>query len=208
MSPVLLFDFDGTIADTFDLAMSIGKRISESFRLQIATNEEIIRFRNMPFRDAVRALQIPFRRMPALMLRIRREIHENIDEIRPFDGMRDVLQELRGRCDLLGMVTSNSEENVARFLQRHELDFFDFGAYSSAIFGKASKLRTLIHKHRLQKESILYIGDTVGDIESCRKVGVSMAAVTWGYNSREILASGKPDFLVSGPLELLDIVKI
>jgi phosphoglycolate phosphatase len=207
MSVVLLFDFDGTIADTFELAITIGKRISDSFRLQIVTNEEIVRFRNMPFRDAVRALQIPIRKMPALLMRIRREIHENIDDIYPFCGMRDVLHELRSRCDLLGMVTSNSEENVARFLQRHELDFFDFGAYSSAIFGKASKLRTLIHKHRLQKETILYIGDTVGDIESCRKVGVSVAAVTWGYNSREILESGKPDFLVSGPLELLDIVK-
>ena len=207
MTTVLLFDFDGTIADTFELAISIGRRISDTFRLRIATDEEIVRFRNMPFREAVRALRIPFRKIPALLMRIRHEIHENIEEIRPFYGMSDVLRELRSRCDLLGIVTSNSEENVARFLKQHELDFFDFGAYSSAMFGKASKLRGLIHKQRLQKENILYVGDTVGDIESCRKAGVSVAAVTWGYNSREVLASGKPDFLVSSPGDLLDIVK-
>ena len=121
--------------------------------------------------------------------------------------MHDVLQELRSRCDLLGMVTSNSEENVARFLALQGLDFFDCGAYSSGMFGKASKLRGLIHKHHLQKQNVLYIGDTVGDIIACRKAGIKAAAVTWGYNSREVLAAVKPDFLVSEPRGLLDIVK-
>ncbi len=94
------------------------------------------------------------------------------------------------------------------FLKQYDCDFFDFGAYSSAIFGKASKLRSLIHKHNLQKEHILYIGDTIGDITSCRKAGIRVAAVTWGYNAKEVLEASNPDILVSRPEELLDMVKL
>jgi phosphoglycolate phosphatase len=207
MITALLFDFDGTIADTFDLAMAIGKHIAASSGIRSLTNEEIARFRNAPLRDAVRDLQIPLRKIPAILMKVRQEIHDNIANIRPVDGIDTVLRELRSACPLLGFATSNSEENVSRFLKNYSLDFFDFGAYSSAIFGKASKLRHLIHKYRLQKEQVIYIGDTLGDIESCRKVGIRVAAVTWGYNSREALAASNPDFLVSKPEELLTIVK-
>jgi phosphoglycolate phosphatase len=205
MPPALLFDFDGTIADTFDLAMSIGKNICDSLGLRVVTSDDIVRFRNMPLRAAVRSLRIPFRKIPKILLRIRREIHEHIDDIRPCDGMQSVLEELRSRCDLLGVVTSNSEENVARFLTRQGLDFFDCGAYSSGMFGKSSKLRGLLHRQNLSKDSVLYIGDTVGDVVACRKAGIRVAAVAWGFNSKEVLATANPDFIVSEPRELLAI---
>ena len=59
----------------------------------------------------------------------------------------------------------------------------------------------------LQKENILYVGDTIGDIEASRKAGIRVAAVTWGYNTKESLEAAKPDFLISQPEELLNIIK-
>jgi len=207
MTPVLLFDFDGTIADTFDLAMVIGKKIAEEFGMRQLTNREIIHFRNGSLKNAVRDLRIPFWKIPPMILRIRHEIHENIELMRPINNIDVVLKELRPRCEHLGIVTANSEENVQWFLTRYNLDIFDFGAYSSAVFGKLSKLRGLINRHRLPKERTLYFGDTLGDIEACRKAGIRVAAVTWGYNTKEALEAAKPDFLISRPEEILDILK-
>jgi len=207
MITVLLFDFDGTIADTFDLAMVIGKKIADVFGIRQLTKEEIVHFRNAPLKEAIRDLKVPLRKMPAMLMRIRQEIHENIGGVCPVKGMADVLKEIRSGCELLGIVSSNSEGNVTLFLKHHHLDFFDIGAYSSAVFGKLSKLRGLIHKHHLQKERILYVGDTIGDIEACRKAGIRVAAVTWGYNTKESLAAAKPDFLVTKPEEILEIIK-
>ena len=205
MTAVLLFDFDGTIADTYDLALSIGKKIAEALHLKEMSEEEVVDFRSRSLREAVRALKIPLYRVPSLVLRIRQEIHDHIEDVKPFPGLPEALSEVRARCDLMGMVTSNSGENVARFVKKFNLDFFDFSACSTSIFGKASKLRNLIHKHHLQKERVLYIGDTVGDIEACRKVGIKIAAVAWGYNTREVLARKNPDFLLSRPEELIRI---
>lgn len=207
MISVLLFDFDGTIADTLDLAMVIGKKVADEFGLRQLTNKEIIRFRNGGLREAVRDLKIPLRKIPSMILRIRQEIHDNIELMRPINGIDAVLKKLRPRCQSLGIVTSNSQENVLWFLKKNNLELFDFGAYSSAIFGKLSKLRGLIHRHHLPKENTLYFGDTIGDIEACRKAGIRVAAVTWGYNTKEALAAAKPDFLVSRPEEILDIFR-
>ena len=208
MISTLIFDFDGTIADTFDLAMAIGKKITDSLGMPSLTNEQIIHFRNAPIREAVRELKIPLRKMPGLLMQVRQEIHKHRHEIRPIQGIVEVLREFRSCCEFLGIVTSNSEENVSSFLKNYDLDFFDFGMYSSAIFGKTSKLRSCINKHNLEKERVLYVGDTIGDIASCRKAGIKVAAVTWGYNAKEVLETSRPDILVSHPQELLDIVKL
>jgi phosphoglycolate phosphatase len=207
MTSALLFDFDGTIADTFDLAMRIGNKLAREFGLRPLTNQEIVHFRNATLREAVRSLKIPVRKMPAMLLRMRQELHQNIELMRPFPGIDTVLKELWPLCDSLGIVTANSEENVRMFLKKYFIDFFDFGAYSSGLLGKVSKLRGLIHRYDLKKEDVLYFGDTTGDIEACRRTGIRVAAVTWGYNTKEALAAAKPDFLIEGPGDILKIIK-
>jgi phosphoglycolate phosphatase len=207
MTPVLLFDFDGTIADTLEPAMAIGKRIADEFGIRQLTNEEIVHFRNSTLRQTVRELKIPLHKIPSMVLRIRQEIHENLAAMRPITGIEAVLKKIRPQCERIGIVTANSEENVRWFLRKYDLDFFDFGAYSSAIFGKVSKLRGLIHKHHLDREQILYFGDTIGDIEACRRAGIMVAAVTWGYNTKEALMAANPDYLVTTPEAILEIIK-
>jgi phosphoglycolate phosphatase len=206
MNSSLLFDFDGTIADTFDLSLRIGRDILDSLKLRHLTEEEIVHFRNYSFRESVRQFKIPIRKIPGLVLRVRRGIHDHIEEVKPFAGIRDILHELRKRVGFMGMVTSNSEDNVARFLERFDLQIFDSGAYSSAILGKASKLRRLIRKNNLNKDDTVYIGDTTDDIEACKKVGIKVAAVTWGYNAREVLERSSPDYIIDRVEDLPGIV--
>lgn len=52
----------------------------------------------------------------------------------------------------------------------------------------------------------MYVGDEVRDIEACQKVGIKIAAVTWGLNTKEALERYHPDSLIDKPQQLLDLV--
>jgi phosphoglycolate phosphatase len=55
-------------------------------------------------------------------------------------------------------------------------------------------------------DNVLYVGDEVRDIVACKKAGVKIAWVDWGYDLKEAVADEKPDYLISNPLEIISIV--
>ena len=58
----------------------------------------------------------------------------------------------------------------------------------------------------LKAEEMLYIGDEIRDIKAAKKAGIAVAAVTWGFNSRESLAAEKPDYLLDRPEDFLQFL--
>jgi len=206
MNPVLIFDFDGTIADTYDLALSIGRKLSDEFGIRQLSNDEVGLVRTMSFGEAIRYLKIPLYKVPKLVIRMRSEISRQIGTIKPFKGIPEVLRRFHERGYTLGLLTSNSKQNVWNFLERYELTFFAFGSYSSSILGKTIKIKQLLHKQKFSNTTVIYIGDTKTDIEACRKAHIRVAGVTWGYGAPEHIEASHPDFLITSPSELLELV--
>jgi HAD superfamily hydrolase (TIGR01549 family) len=123
-------------------------------------------------------------------------------------GMADVVRELRKTSDCLGILTSNMAANVETFLDAHGLlDHFDFISSTSKLTGKAKHLKAIRKTFSLRQEEMLYVGDEIRDIKASRKAGVHVAAVTWGFNSRESLAAEKPDYLLDHPGEFLSLAR-
>ena len=52
----------------------------------------------------------------------------------------------------------------------------------------------------------MYIGDELRDVKASQKAGIPIAAVTWGFNSRESLAASEPDFLFDQPVDFLRLL--
>lgn len=205
LNKVLLFDFDGTLADTFEQAYSAALRIYHDMHMSGLDSLSRDDLRLLSVRSVVRKLHIPFYRIPGLVNKIRHEFHEVMGSVAPVNGIIRVLQELKQQGCILGIVTSNSKPNVDRFLLHHGLDLFAFGSYSAGIWSKKSKIHNLIKKHKLNRDEIIFIGDTIEDVAAARAAGVKIAAVTWGYASIHALEALKPDYLLKKPSELLSI---
>jgi phosphoglycolate phosphatase len=60
----------------------------------------------------------------------------------------------------------------------------------------------------LSPEEIVYVGDETRDIESAKKIKIKVIAVSWGFNSWEVLAKYKPEFLIDKPTELIEVMKL
>jgi len=202
---LILLDFDGTVADTLEIAHGILNQLSEEFRFRSLPKEELDHVRTLGTRDFIRYLGISSWHVPRISRRGLRLLQERIAGVMPIAGMPEVLEELHGRGHRIGILTSNSETNVLAFIARHRLPYFHFVRTSSKLFGKSREMRRILKAERIPPARVLYVGDETRDIEAAREAGLRMAAVGWGYNAPGTLAALNPDHLLSHPKELLRI---
>jgi phosphoglycolate phosphatase-like HAD superfamily hydrolase len=200
----LIFDFDGTIADSFELAYEIASGLTDAAQVD---ESELERLRHMSLRKVVAELKVPLHRLPLLIFRGRQLMHERIHEVHPFPGMPEVLEALHADPENhLLVISSNSEQNVRTFLRANNLESYFDGVYgSAAVFNKASALRRVIRRNRIDKSTCYYIGDEVRDIVAATKVGIEPVSVIWGYQAPEALAEHHPLALVKDPPHLLEV---
>ncbi|MBP9855081.1 MAG: HAD-IA family hydrolase [Candidatus Omnitrophica bacterium] len=203
---ILLFDFDGTIADTFMQIVEISNRLSPEFKFKLIHPHEIDILKHNTLEETIEYLHVPKLKIPRILLRARAELHKDINSIKPIKHIEEVLHKLKQQGFYMGIITTNSVKNVREFLQAHDLDFFDFISSTSKVFGKSNSLKTLIRKKKLKIEHAYYVGDEIRDIQAAKRAGIKMIAVTWGFNAKDILQKHNPDYLISTPSELVKIL--
>ena len=206
---IVLFDFDGTIADTYQAIADITNKLSTEFGYKALDQEEQLLLKNLSSREVVKLSEISIFKLPFLVRRVRAELSKEISELSPIQNIPQALFELK-RCGYtLGIVTSNVRENVDVFLDSNGLQsLFSYIYSSTAIFGKHRIINQVIREHRLQKSDVIYVGDETRDIRSARRSNIGVAAVSWGFNSREILQQHQPDYLVDRPQDLLKAISL
>lgn len=203
----MVFDFDGTIADTLGESRRIFNQMAPDFGLRLVEEHELDHLRHLSLKDLLKHLRIPKRRVPALISRGTGIMRSNITRLQLIHGMREVLVEMRRHVDSFGILTSNASANVELFLETHGLrDEFDFVSSTSKLTGKAKHLKAIRKTFSLRHEQMLYIGDELRDVRASQKAGIPIAAVSWGFNSRESLAAAAPDYLFDIPADFLRLL--
>lgn len=198
----LIFDFDGTLADTLGIAIVEIKKFRSGDRA--IDDAEIERLRGMTARHAFKAVGIHWWQMPGIVYRARKIVSQQIGSIKSFDGMLDVLRRLHERGLRMIIVSSNSTKNINQFLQNNKMDvYFDQVYGGTGVFDKGGALRKVIRANKLDLQECRYIGDEVRDIEAARKAGLHSVSVTWGYNNRSALQAAAPEVLIDQPKDLL-----
>ena len=201
---VVLFDFDGTIADTYNAIANITNQLSSEFGYKALSQEELLLLKNLSSREIVKVSEISIFKIPFLVRRVRSELSKEIAHLSPIKGIIPVLFELRNRGYTLGIVTSNIVKNVEIFLQKNQLDsLFEYIQSSTSIFGKHRIINQVIKSNQIERNNAIYVGDETRDIRSARRSQIRIAAVSWGFNSAKILQEYQPDYLVHQPSELL-----
>jgi phosphoglycolate phosphatase len=202
----IIFDFDGTIADTFFIARDVFLKLASG---RHPTDEkEIEALRSLPARDAITRVGAKWWQLPYIMYYARKQVKQRQEEIKPIAGTPEVVQALHAAGHKLYIVSSNHTKNINHFLQKNGLaEYFD-GAYGGiGLFAKASTLRKIALQHDLNPAECFYVGDEARDIEAARHAHMPCVSVTWGYNNLKGLQRGKPDVVVDTPKALLAYLK-
>ena len=196
----LVFDFDGTIADTLGETRRIFNTIAPDYGIRQVEEHELPHLRHLSLKDLLSHLHIPKRRVPALISRGTGMMRGNITQLQLIAGIGEVLIELRRHVSSFGILTSNATSNVDLFLRTHGLrEQFDFISSTSKLTGKSKHLKAIRKTFSLRPGEMLYIGDELRDVKASQKAGIPIAAVTWGFNSRESLIASSPDYVFDKP---------
>jgi len=205
----VIFDFDGTLVQTLPQVLSIlnkiGRTYSQSF-IKI-TVKDIEKYREKSAAELFNDFKIPRLKLLLMVRKIKKELAKNMAKIKPVDGIYNLLLQLKKSGCTIGIVSSNSRENVLGFLLKNKIDVFDFVATESNLFGKERALARVIRKYKLDKKSTVYVGDEIRDITACRKVGLPIISVSWGFNNKKGLLKNSPDFLAERVGEIEKILE-
>lgn len=206
---VIIFDFDGTIADTVDALVTIANRLAGEFGYIQTTPEDLALLRNFTSREIIKYSGVSMLKIPFLLKKVKGELKAKIPELKPIPGISEVLAILHSQGYTLGIITSNSPENVTAFLSNNQLNhLFEFIYSGVTIFGKTTIINNVLKQKQLDPTTVIYVGDETRDIEASKKANIKVIAVTWGFNSPEALAKQEPSILINHPQELPEVIRV
>jgi len=204
----IIFDFDGTIADSFHENFDIYNELAEKLKCNPVSRAEQEKLRNKRPQELLKRYGITKLKLPLLLLKGRKKLQEKMSQIKPVKGIEKSLKDLNDCGFRLGILTSNSKKNVKIFLENNDLEnIFEFIHSGKHLFGKSKSIKHLLKKKKISNKSVIYIGDETRDIEATKNANIPIVAVGWGYNTPDILRSLNPEKFVSTPKALTEYLK-
>jgi phosphoglycolate phosphatase len=203
----IIFDMDGTIADSFDYVSDF---LVAQAKLAPLNDEQKRALRGLSMRDMAHKLGYHWWNAPKLFIRGRQRMKRSIQtkNLQSFSGMPEVIRKLHGEGHELFILSTNSLRNVHHFLDDQKIHKYFLEIYAGVgVFSKAPGLRQLLKEQRLRAEDAVYVCDELRDIEAAQSVGVRTVAVTWGFARRGKLVAMRPTALADTPAELMRILE-
>ncbi len=205
--PVLIFDFDGTIADTFTPTM---KLLEKDFKLwgdEFDRHKTIRQLRGLTIQEIIKSVPGGWWKFVYLLIKAKKQVKSMITQIEPYPGMVYTLRSLHDLGMAMIIVTSNDQEAVVNFLKKHNLgEVFLTIVPTKGIFNKDKVLKKVLKRYRLQPQEAFYIGDEIRDVQACHKIGLPIIAATYGFNSQEGIERFQPDLMIKKPTQLLTLI--
>ncbi len=202
---LILFDFDGVLADTLNDLLQFGQEACDELGVKhTATAHDLSSLEVMSFATYGRQLEVPEALVNEFVRRCLEKIAAKKFPPAIFAGLAEVVRALSA-SHVLGIVTTNSMQNVKMFLSAHGLE--ECFQVIHGIDSPGSKAEK-ISKARMQfsqQVEVFMIGDAMSDIQAAQAASAQSIAVGWGHQSLERLVTAKPDYVVHAPTELLKV---
>ncbi len=201
----IIFDFDGTIADSLDTAEEIMVSLAKRFGVELKPNYiETVREHGM--RGVIKELRIGPFKLLRILRAFRKSMADKADEYKTFPETLTLLEQLHEEGITMAVVTNSTEKAVEIFCKKHNIHYFKFVKANWKMFGKSTLLSRLMRKHKMDPAETMYVGDETPDITASQKAGIRSGAAGWGNTNIKSLAAKKPSYIFKRPKDILKVV--
>lgn len=204
-----VFDLDGTILDTLeDLAGAVnhalaangfpGRSLAE-VRAFLGNGVRNLILRSLPGDadgDCADAVLADFRAYYAL---------HSADRTKPYDGIPDLLRELRAAGIRTAVVSNKTDDAVQKLIAHYFDGLFDHIAGEKENVARKPAPDSVLNALSalgMRRENAVYIGDSEVDILTAQNAGLPCVTVTWGFRDEDFLRSRGAELCVHDTEEL------
>ena len=211
MYKAIFFDLDGTLTESGEgitksvqyALEKLGKPEEDLDKLRVFIGpplmEQFMKYADIDETEARKAVEY-YRERYAV---------KGIFENQPYEGVENLLRELKGRGYILAVASSKPEYYVTKIL-----DYFNLSSYFEVVVGSeingARTIKTEVIEEALKRlnmsdrrKEVLMIGDKEHDVLGAREAGLDCVAVGYGYGTKEELTAAQPLKIVASVDELL-----
>ena len=198
---IIFLDFDGVIADSFDVVFAINNdprvKTKDDFANLFAGNINDWKKDTSCGPDEIKRIDDEF---------FARYIPE-MAKVKIFPGMKEAVGELAGSHTLI-IVSSVISGIIKDFLERNDmLRYFEkFDGDNIVHVDKTERIKKVLKKYGVGPKDCIFITDTLGDMREAAGCGIASIGVAWGFQKKEDLLKAKPFKMVKKPKELFKAV--
>lgn len=187
-----IFDFDGTLADSFPFFLSTVNELADAHQFRKVDIADIDTLRGYDAKRLINHLGLPLWKVPFVGKDYKNRMADKVNQISLFAGVEDMLQSLSSSGILVSLVTSNSFNNVSRVLNSAIMELMVHPQCGATLFGKRPKLKAILQKTGIHSSQAIYIGDELRDLQAANAENMDFGAVAWGYTRVDALAERSP----------------
>ncbi|MDO8663681.1 MAG: HAD hydrolase-like protein [Candidatus Wildermuthbacteria bacterium] len=201
---LILFDFDGVIADSFSIAFEINKIIDPNiitksdYQKHFDGNIYDCRKNNTSYgEEEIKRIDEEFfaRYIPRM------------EEVKIFPDMKEVIAKL-GKSYILIIISSTIRTHIIDFLKRNNITSYFKEISGSKIVdpNKTERIKMVFEKYGVKPSDCVFITDTLGDMREANSVGVQSIGVSWGFQDKNNLQKGNPVSIAEKPEDICLLV--
>jgi phosphoglycolate phosphatase len=188
-----MFDFDGTLADSFPFFIQVFNQLAEQHGFQGINPAQASSYRQYNPRQMMKLVGLPAWKLPLVARTFTTLMRQHAAQIPLFAQVDELLLYLARQGVTLAIITSNDYDNICQILGPANTKLISHFECGMSIFGKSARIRQVLKKTGIPRCEAIYIGDQVPDLEAARQANVAFGAVAWGYGAIEALRAHSPE---------------
>lgn len=207
MIKYVIFDFDGTLVDSGEIAFKIMNIMAKKHNFKKMDWNEIEIMRKMPVNERFKYMKMPMIKVPFYAAEYYSLYKEALPDLNMNRGVEGLIEQLNEFGMKIAVISSNSEYNIRIFLKSKKINYIKDILCSHHLFEKDKIISKFLKRHKLKKDEVIYIGDELRDIKACKKAGIKIIWVDWGLDLFATIEPANPDYTVSFADEIYEIIK-
>jgi phosphoglycolate phosphatase len=189
---LVIFDFDGTLADSFAVSLDLWDELAAKHRFKPFDRSQAQLLRGLDSRELMRLHEVPTWKIPLIVRSARTILSREIGRIQLFPGIDQAIEHLIEHGVTVAIATTNSRKNVLAVLGARLSSRIAMIEAGAPLFGKAARLRKLLRVTKTPVANAILIGDEKRDAVAAQQAGIAFGAVAWGFATLESLRQHQP----------------